>query len=123
MDLEADPVTEEDCAPSRDRCDRKNARGGHQPESSPYPQMLLALILNGQVVLNLGDTGGRPRGTFGDIALVPGPDLAAEDHPPAFGLDGDPGCLDLGATLQSFLDLFFDVGGTNRRGVPDLVDD
>src|SRR6516225_5646688 len=81
------------------------------------------IIVDGQVVLNLSDTGRRPCGPFGDIPLVPGPDLAAKDDPAAFGLDGDPRCLELSTPLQRLLDLLLDLEGMDRCRDPDLVDD
>src|SRR6516162_1728795 len=74
------------------------------------------------MILNLGDPWRRPCSPFGNIPFVPGPDLATEDHPAAFGLDVYPRCLDLSTALQGLLDLFPDVGGASRRGNPDLVD-
>jgi hypothetical protein len=76
-----------------------------------------------QLVLNLGDTRRRPRGPFRNVALVPGSDLAGEDHSSTFGLEGDPRGVELGTSVQRFLDLLLDLRRIEERRDPDLVDD
>ena len=71
-----------------------------------------------------GDAGSRPSGLFGQIALVPGMDLAAENHPSfAFGLDRDPRGIQFRAPTQRVLDLFLDLRVVNRRADLDQISD
>jgi len=102
---------------------RAGCRGSWTGSPTRGETKRVSLILDRQVILDLGDPRRRPRGPFGNIPLVPGSNLAAENHPAAFCVDGDPGRLDLRAAPQGLLDLFFDIGGTKRRGDADLVDD
>jgi hypothetical protein len=47
-----------------------------------------------------------PGGTFGDLALIPGGDLAAEDDPAAVSVHGDPRSIEFGIAARRILDFW-----------------
>src|SRR2546428_13356395 len=74
-------------------------------------------------VLHLGDSGRRPSGTLGLLALRPRAHAAAKRDPTTGDLHSDAARVHLRAALERLLDLHLDVGRRHARLDHDQVAD
>src|ERR1700709_2548186 len=72
-------------------------------------------LMGSSFYLGLGDAGRRPGDALGFFALDPGANGTLQYHLAAVGFDGDPVGVHLGAALERFLDLAFQVRGLHLR--------
>src|ERR1700733_12089291 len=74
-------------------------------------------------VFDLGDAGRRPGDAFGFLAFHPGANGALQRHLAAARFDLDPIGIQLGVSLERFLDLALELGGLHPRLYRDDVGD
>src|SRR5437773_262113 len=78
---------------------------------------------DGDAIVDLGDAGRPPGGTFGFLPLGPRADRALQGHLAAAGFDGDAVGVELRIAAKGLLDLALDLGWCHARLQHDQVAD